>query len=292
MIWLIGNKGMLGTELRLLLEDRGFGFVGTDREVDITSLRDLESFANAQSGRIDWIVNCAAYTNVDKAEDETDLAKKINVDGPRNIGTLARGIGAKVLHISTDYVFDGNGNRPWREDDPTNPAGAYGLTKRDGERALLGENSSSYVVRTAWLYGKHGKNFVHTMLRLMAEKAEIGVVSDQRGTPTWARDLADALVGIITRPEVPFGIYHCTGGGETTWHAFALEIYRLGRELGLLGKDCAIKPLSTDEYPAKVRRPSYSVLDTGKIQRALQIEIPDWRKSLAAFLVSEARSDT
>ncbi len=291
MIWLIGNKGMLGTELRLLLEGRGLDYVGTDSEVDIASPRDLESFASAQSEKIDWIVNCAAYTNVDKAEDETEPARKINADGPRNIGRLAHKIGSKVLHVSTDYVFDGNGTRPWREGDPANPIGVYGLTKRDGERALLEENKPSYIVRTAWLYGKHGKNFVSTMLRLMKEKSEIGVVSDQRGTPTWARDLAEALIAIITTPEVPFGIYHCTGGGETTWHAFAMEIHRLGRELGLLGKDCAIKPLSTDEYPAKVRRPSYSVLDTGKIQRALHIEIPDWKKSLAAFLGIEARSE-
>lgn len=291
MIWLIGSKGMLGTELRLLLEGGGLEYIGTDSEVDIASFRDLEGFAGAQTGRIDWIVNCAAYTNVDKAEDESELARKINADGPRNIGRLAAGIGAKVVHVSTDYVFDGNGKRPWREDDPADPAGAYGRTKREGEKALLEECDESYIVRTAWLYGKYGKNFVATMLRLMREKTEIGVVSDQRGTPTWARDLASALISVMTVPDVPFGIYHYTGGGETTWYDFAVEIHRLGRSLGLLGRDCVINPLSTDEYPAKVRRPAYSVLDTGKARKALRIEIPEWRKSLAAYLEIEARSE-
>ena len=260
MIWLIGNRGMLGTEISLMLEARGLSHTGTDREVDITDSASLDAFASGKN--IGWIINCAAYTAVDKAEDDIALCTALNAEGPANIASTAKKIGAKLIHLSTDYVFNGNGTRPYREDDPTDPTGVYGLTKRDGERRALAENDATWIVRTAWLYGKHGNNFVFTMLRLMKEKETLSVVNDQRGTPTRATDLARTLVSFIEADKagkrVPYGIYHYTNTGEITWYDFARAIYAKGRALGLLEKDCAVKPCTSAEFPAKVRRPPYS----------------------------------
>jgi dTDP-4-dehydrorhamnose reductase len=282
---------MLGTEISLLLEKSGLLFVGTDREVDITDAAALKQFAENQS--IGWIINCAAYTAVDKAEDDAENCRCLNTLGVGNIAACAQNIGARLIHISTDYVFDGQGitakgtdvPRPYREDDATNPIGVYGLTKRDGELAVLENNPRSYIIRTAWLYGRHGNNFVHTMLRLMNERDEIKVVNDQRGSPTWAFDLAVAVLAVIKK-DIPFGIYHFTNEGNITWFDFAREIYRQGRECGRIAKDCAVKPCTSAEYPAKVKRPAYSVLDKSKIKTALGIEVPAWEKSLKEFLKS------
>jgi dTDP-4-dehydrorhamnose reductase len=283
---------MLGTELSMLLEKSGLPFVGTDREVDITGTAALENFTEKQP--VKWIINCAAYTAVDKAEDDVEICRKLNTIGSGNIASSAKNIGAKIIHISTDYVFDGNGItengilRPYREDDTTNPIGVYGLTKRDGELAVLENNPRSYIIRTAWLYGRHGGNFVHTMLRLMNEWDEVKVVDDQRGSPTWTFDLASAVLAFVkivdSGKNVPFGIYNYTNEGNITWFDFAKEIFRQGRECGRIAKDCAVKPCTSAGYPAKVRRPAFSVLDKSKIKAALGIEIPDWEKSLKEFL--------
>lgn len=290
MIWLIGCNGMLGTELSDMFAARGVAFVGTDREVDITDPASLSSFASGKA--IDAIVNCAAYTAVDKAEDDAELCRAINATGPANVASCARSIGASLLHISTDYVFDGNGTRPYREDDPTDPTGVYGLTKRDGEEAALRENPNTWIVRTAWLYGMHGNNFVFTMLKLMGERDAIKVVNDQRGSPTWAYDLCGAICDILEK-KIPYGIYHFTGAGNIVWHDFARAIYQKGRALGLLDRECAVNPCTSAEYPAKVRRPPYSVLDKTKIERSLGRSAPDWETSLDAFLarVKKDRQD-
>jgi dTDP-4-dehydrorhamnose reductase len=282
VIWLIGNKGMLGTELSELLSSEKIGFVGTDRDVSILDPAALAAFAAGK--RIDWIVNCAAYTAVDKAEDEPDLARELNALGPENIGKAARAIGARVLHISTDYVFDGEGKSPYREDDPVAPTGVYGRTKAEGEARLLAACPESVIVRTAWLYGKHGKNFVYTMLRIMRERGKASVVADQRGSPTWAGDLARAVVAVLRAPEPRYGIYHFTGEGETNWHEFAREIERLGREYGLLAEPAEVEPLTSAQYPSKVKRPAYSVLSKEKIKSAYGVEAPEWRSSLRAFM--------
>jgi dTDP-4-dehydrorhamnose reductase len=296
LIWLIGNKGMLGTELSLLLEKSGLLFTGTDREVDITDAAALENFAKTQP--VSCIINCAAYTAVDKAEDDVENCRRLNTLGAANLAACAQSIGARLIHFSTDYVFDGKGMaveemdvpRPYREDDATNPIGVYGLTKRDGELAVLKNNPRSYIIRTAWLYGKHGSNFVHTMLRLMNERDEIKVVNDQRGSPTWTLDLASTILAFIktvnSGKDIPFGIYHYTNEGDITWFEFAKEIFRQGREAGSITKDCAVKPCTSAEYPAKVKRPAYSVLDKSKTKAALGIKIPAWEKSLAEFLKS------
>jgi dTDP-4-dehydrorhamnose reductase len=288
---------MLGTELQAVLEQRRLPLIGTDREVDITSAAALEAFAEKQdpADPVKLIINCAAYTAVDKAEDDRDFCRSLNEDGPANIAQTARKIGAKLIHISTDYVFNGRGIpdaagkiRPYREDDPTDPTGVYGLTKRDGENRILENNPASYIIRTAWLYGKHGNNFVFTMLRLMKERETITVVDDQRGTPTWAFDLANIIAEFVVRSSgveaPPYGIYHYTNEGNISWYDFAGEIFRQGRAMGLLDKDCTVKPCTSDEYPAKVKRPAYSVLDKSKIKAGLGMDIPSWEESLGGFL--------
>jgi len=280
MIWLVGNKGMLGTELSGVFQQRGQAFTGSDREVDMLDPGVLAAFAQGKG--IHWIVNCAAYTAVDKAEDEEPLALRLNAEGPENLARLATTLGARLLHISTDYVFSGDSNRPYREDDPMAPAGAYGRTKAEGERRVMAASASSIIVRTAWLYGKHGPNFVYTMLRLMKERESIGVVSDQSGTPTWAFDLASAVADMIAKPDPKPGIYHYTNDGQTTWYEFAREIHRLGREMGLLERDCAINPLTTAQYPTKASRPAYSVLSKDKI-KSTGIKVPEWKASLKCF---------
>ena len=288
MIWLIGSKGMLGSELSLLLEKFGLPFIGTDREVDITDPPALKNFALAQPG-LDWIINCAAYTAVDKAEDDKENCRLLNTEAPRNIAVQAREIGARLIHLSTDYVFNGQGNKPYTEEDTTAPASVYGLAKRDGEIGILDEHEKSYIIRTAWLYGKYGNNFVHTMLKLMNERDEVNVVNDQRGSPTWTHDLAETIIEIIrfsgNAKTIPYGIYHYTNEGEITWFDFAKEIYRQGRELGCVVKDCAVKPCTSAGFPSKVKRPVYSVLDKTKIQDALKIKIPAWNESLRKFIL-------
>jgi dTDP-4-dehydrorhamnose reductase len=173
--------------------------------------------------------------------------------------------------------------RPYREDDPTSPLGAYGRTKEAGEKRVLAVAPDAIIVRTAWLYGKYGPNFVYTMLRLMKERDSIGVVADQQGSPTWTRDLARAIITILRHEYVPSGIYHYTNEGETTWYDFAREIYRLGRASGILEKECTINPLTTDQYPTKAHRPAYSVLSKEKI-KALGVEVPAWQTSLERFI--------
>lgn len=306
MIWLIGNKGMLGTELSLLFAERGLDFVGTDREIDITDPAALEAFANgkdAEGKRIYWIVNCAGYTAVDKAEDDAETCRRLNVDGPGNIAVLAYKLRTRFIHISTDYVFgtynkplsiETGEKQPYFEDDDTGPIGVYATSKRDGEVRVMENTPGAYVIRTAWLYGKYGNNFVTTMLRLMRERDTISVVNDQRGSPTWAHDLADAVfkiidavehpIGLASPRNVPFGIYHYTNDGDTTWFDFARAIYQKGRELGLLTKDCEVKPCSSAEYPSKVMRPDYSVLDKSRIRNEINILIPKWEESLEQFL--------
>jgi dTDP-4-dehydrorhamnose reductase len=285
MIWLIGNKGMLGTELSLLLEQRNIPFIGTDRELDITNLAALRDFASSHPAN--WIINCAAYTAVDKAEDDEAACRLLNTNGAANIALAAKAQGARLVHISTDYVFDGTGSRPYTEEDTTCPTGVYGRSKRDGDLAVIENNPSSYIIRTAWLYGKHGSNFIHTMLRLIQEREEIKVVNDQYGSPTWAFDLAQIITSLVQQIDgthnIPFGIYHYTGEGSCTWFEFAQAIYEEAKKLNLLAKPCAVKPCTSAEYPAKVKRPAYSVLDKTKIKN-LGIAIPGWKTSLKKYL--------
>jgi dTDP-4-dehydrorhamnose reductase len=277
---------MLGAELSLSLERAGLERVGSDREVDVTDGAALESFAEGKA--IKWMVNCAAYTAVDRAEDEPELCRRLNVDGAAEAARLAERIGAGLVHISTDYVFDGSGTRPYREGDRTNPINVYGMSKYDSELEVLKHCKNSYVMRTAWLYGKYGNNFVHTMIKLMQEQGIISVVNGQQGSPTWAYDLAQIIILLIKKEYkddiIPYGIYHFCNGGAISRYDFTREIYKQSRELGILTKECTINSCATEEYPAKARRPVYSCLDHTKIKTALNIKVPDWNVSLRQFL--------
>jgi len=288
VIWLVGDKGMLGTELAGALAAPGLEFVGTDREVDILDPVALAGFAAGK--KIEWIVNCAAYTAVDRAEDDADLCSKLNAEGPENLARLARKLGAGILHISTDYVFDGSGSAPRSEDDQVSPIGVYGRTKAEGEARVRAACPEHVIVRTAWLYGKHGPNFVYTMLKAMGAKERIGVVADQLGTPTYAKDVAGAIVTILRSSRTEFGTFHYSDLGTTSWFDFAVAIHRLGRESGILERDCAIDALTTAQYPTKARRPAYSVLSKEKIKAAYGLEIPAWEDSLAAFIKEMAKT--
>ena len=285
MIWLIGCKGMLGTEISRQLSENNIEFAGTDIDVDITNPQALADFAKGKE--ISYIINCSAYTAVDKAESDEAFAKKLNEDGPRNIANLANQIHAKMIHISTDYVFDGNGSSPYTEDMPIAPIGVYGKTKAAGERAVSDNLKEHYIIRTAWLYGWAGRNFVYTMIKAMNTHDSVKVVNDQKGSPTFAGDLAGVILKIIKKDDVPYGTYHCTDLGEITWWDFTNEIKKQGVELGLItNKDCVVNPCSTDDYPTPAKRPAYSVLCKDKIQKVLGITLPDWKESLKTFLTS------
>lgn len=291
MIWLVGCNGMLGNEIARQLKENGLEFVGTDREVDFTDLAGVEAFVNGKA--IDFIINCAAYTAVDKAESEPEFAAKLNVTGPLNLAKTANKIGATLIHISTDYVFDGTGDCPRTEDMAIAPIGVYGVTKADGEKAVSENADKFYILRTAWLYGWAGKNFVYTMIRAMNSHDAVKVVNDQKGTPTFAGDLAGVIVKVINKSRsdagIPYGIYHCTDLGEITWWDFTNEIKKQGIETGWInetGKNCVVNPCTTEEYPTPAKRPAYSVLCKDKIQKALGITLPDWKDSLKVYLTS------
>ena len=298
MIWLIGCNGMLGTEVSRQLKENNIDFVGTDREVDFTDSNAVETFAAGKT--IDFIINCAAYTAVDKAESDVELCRKLNVKGPEVIAKFAKKTGAVLLHISTDYVFDGTGNTPRTEDMPIAPIGVYGVTKAEGEKAVSDNTDKYYILRTAWLYGWAGKNFVYTMIKAMNTHDAVKVVNDQKGSPTFAGDLAKVIIQLYANAckgtPVEYGIYHCTDLGEITWWDFTNEIKKQAIEVGYLKPRhselvsesyCVVNPCTTEEYPTPAKRPAYSVLCKDKIQKALGIELPDWKESLAVYLKSD-----
>ena len=266
MYLITGAKGQLGTELSKLLPNAIKSDVDT---LDITDERAVNEFV--KKNKIDTIINCAAYTAVDKAEDNKDLATAINVVGPYNLAKT----GKKIVHISTDYVFDGMGHRPYTSLDKTIPLSVYGKTKLTGEMAVLQNASVPIIIRTAWLYSPYGNNFVKTMRKLGAEKKSINVVADQIGTPTYAGDLAAAIVKILPQMNKQnSGIYHFTNMGVCSWYDFATEIMELS------GLNCVVKPITSLEYPTRATRPFYSVLDKTKIQKTFGLEIDHWKKSL------------
>ena len=266
MYLITGANGQLGTELSKLLPDA----IRTDvDELDITRAHDVDNFVKKY--HIDTVINCAAYTAVDKAESNENLAEKINVVGPRNLAHAAQ----RVIHISTDYVFDGTGYRPYTPDDKTNPISVYGKTKLDGEMAVLYNARIPIIIRTAWLYSPYGNNFVKTMRKLGTEKESINVVADQIGSPTYAGDLADAIVKILPQMNKKNrGIYHFTNMGVCSWYDFATETMELS------GLKCVVNPISSAEYPTPAKRPFYSVLDKSKIKNTFGLEIAHWKQSL------------
>jgi dTDP-4-dehydrorhamnose reductase len=284
MIWVIGAKGMLGSAVCAALKSKAIPYTGTGREVDITQKDALFRFIKSNPG-IGWIVNCAAYTAVEKAEDEPEKCRAINALGAENLAGVAMEEGAGFVHISTDYVFDGTLNRPYREDDAPGPLGVYGKSKLESEERVLLKNKSAYILRTAWLYGEGGANFVRTMLRLANEQKKIRVVADQKGCPTWTRDLAMVISACIEKNgALQPGIYHYTHEGICSWFEFAQKIFEYAAELNLINGIPCLEPCATSEYPSRVRRPACTPLDKQKIKTALNIDIPRWEGRLRLFL--------
>ena len=273
-ILVTGCKGQLGTELQKIASVEHQWFFTDVDTLDICDKAAVEAcFA---TNKIDACINCAAYTAVDKAEDEPELATLINSFAPKVLADACLKHGALLIHISTDYVFGGDANEPYKVDDPINPQSVYGSTKAEGERFIRESGCNHMIVRTAWLYSSVGKNFVKTMLMLGDTKDEINVVADQKGCPTWAHDLAVALVALLNKKgKAPVHeTFHFTNEGQITWHDFATAIMEIG------GKQCKVNPITTDQYPTKAKRPAYSVLDLSKIKEFAGIEIPFWRERL------------
>ena len=270
-ILVTGANGQLGNEMRVLsaAHPKHTYFFTDIAELDITDKAAVSTFV--ADNAIDLIVNCAAYTNVDKAEEDEATAMKINADAVAILGSQ----GVKVIHVSTDYVFSGDEHLPCRESDPVAPRTAYGRTKYEGEKRLLAECPDAVILRTAWLYSEYGNNFVKTMIRLGNEKEQLGVVFDQIGTPTYAADLAAAIFTVIETPVWHPGIYHFTNEGVCSWFDFTLAIHELA---GI--KKCQVRPILSEEYQYKTPRPHYSVLDKSKFKKTFNVTIPHWRDSL------------
>lgn len=273
-ILVTGANGQLGSEFRVLADSfPHYHFLFTaSSEPDISD----ESAVHAifQKNKIDYCINCAAYTAVDKAETEHAAAEKVNSVGPANLAAACKEFGAKLIHISTDYVFNGKARSPYSPEDATDPVNFYGGTKLAGEQKASAANKNIIIIRTAWLYSSFGNNFLKTMARLMKEKSSINVVADQHGIPTYAADLAAAIMQIISSGHFEPGIYHYSNSGPTTWYGFAQEI------ASNLKTACEVRPISTAEYPTPAARPAYSVLDTHKIVSVFGVAIPDWKSSL------------
>ena len=275
-ILVTGANGQLGMEMRILGAVAPNEYIFTDvEELDITDKKAVEDFVCQNNIQI--IVNCAAYTNVDRAEVDEPTAERINAEAVRNLAEAMKKVDGTLFHISTDYVFGGEGNTPRTEEMPLDPLGAYGRTKLHGEQAIAEVGCKAIIIRTAWLYSEFGKNFLLTMLRLTKEKPAINVVFDQVGTPTYAGDLALTIFSIIEGDMYAGneGVYHFSNEGVCSWYDFAQEI-----ATAMGHRECKISPCHSDEFPSKVKRPAYSVLDKSKIKRTFGVEIPHWRESM------------
>lgn len=279
-ILVTGSNGQLGSDLRDISGEYPHTFFFTNREtLDIGDFKSIENFVS--ENEIDVIINAAAYTAVDKAEEEKDVADRINHVAVETLGRIAQAKGIQLIHISTDYVFNGMNYRPYVETDPVEPQGVYGATKLKGEQALQAlELKNSVILRTSWVYSTHGGNFVKTMLRLGKERDVLGVIFDQVGTPTYARDLAKTILDIL--PEIKneeIEIFHYSNEGVVSWYDFAKEIMRMAK------LDCQVNPIETREYPTPAKRPHYSLLNKAKIKERFNITIPYWKDSLDACLI-------
>ncbi|MFZ4724859.1 MAG: dTDP-4-dehydrorhamnose reductase [Paludibacter sp.] len=273
-ILVTGCNGQLGNEMQEAAKRfPSFQYIYTDvAELDICDKNTLDAFVKENGVNI--IVNCAAYTAVDKAEDDIELCYKINRDAVRNIGEVASENNLKVVHVSTDYVFDGTNYLPYTEDLPVCPATVYGKSKLEGEQALMGTCGQVVILRTAWLYSSFGNNFVKTMIKLGTERDSLNVIFDQVGTPTYAADLADAILCLLSNKTFVPGIYHYSDEGVCSWYDFTKTIHRIANVT------CNVQPIETKDYPARTPRPHYSVLNKSKIKSTYNISIPHWEESL------------
>lgn len=278
-ILITGSSGQLGSEIRdlsVFYKEENFIFKDLP-DLDICNFDELHSFIIKNN--VTAVINCAAYTSVDKAEEDDQIAKKVNEEGVSNIVRSLKKVDGKLIHISTDYVFDGNHFLPYKESDSVSPIGVYGKTKRAGELAVLNSDIDSIVIRTSWLYSSYGSNFVKTMLLLGSQKENLEVIFDQMGTPTYARDLAKTCLKILTgansvKISKKGNLYHFSNEGVASWYDFALAIMELGEQ------SCKVKPIQTKDYPTLAKRPHFSVLNKMKIKTDFDIQIPYWRSSL------------
>lgn len=270
-----GAKGQLGTDLMNELEKRGIEGIGVDvQEMDITDAKACRHVIKASGA--DAVIHCAAYTAVDAAEDNIELCRRINGEGTRNVAQACKEADVKLMYISTDYVFDGQGTRPWEPDDERHPLNVYGQTKYEGELAVEELSDKYFIVRIAWVFGVAGKNFIKTMLRLGKERGAVSVVDDQIGSPTYTYDLARLLVDMIQTDK--YGRYHATNEGLCSWYEFAKEIFRQA------GMDVPVTPVSSDAFPAKATRPSNSRLNKEKLSENGFERLPAWQDALGRFL--------
>ena len=283
-VLITGSNGQLGSEIRELSRSYNMvNFIFKDLpDLDICNAGELQNFII--KNKIIAVINCAAYTAVDKAEEDEQIAKKVNSEGVSNIVKALQKVNGKLIHISTDYVFDGDQAIPYKESDPVNPTGVYGETKRAGELAVFNSNIDALVIRTSWLYSAYGNNFVKTMLRLGREKETLDVISDQLGTPTHAKDLAKTCLKILcgdSSENISKNgmLYHYSNEGVTSWYDFAKEIMKLGEV------QCKVYPIETKDYPTLAKRPQYSVLDKSKIKTDFKLEIPYWKDSLKDCMI-------
>lgn len=264
-----GAAGQLGKDVLLELERKNHQAYGLDRQqLDITIEEDVMAYISEV--KPDVILHCAAYTNVDAAEENEDAAYAVNAAGTEYLAKAASQNGAKMLYVSTDYVFDGSANKPYEVDEPTKPLGAYGRTKLAGEQLLQKNLDEFFIVRTAWVFGIHGNNFVKTMLRLGKERGEVGVVHDQVGSPTYTVDLAQLMVELMETDK--YGVYHATNSGICSWYEFAVEIFKQAK------MDVKVNPLTTDQFPRPAARPKYSVLSKKRIEQEGLNPLRDWKK--------------
>ena len=278
-ILVTGAGGQLGSEIRVLSERYPqFDFVFVDKdEMPLDQPEKIGPFI--AEVRPAWCISCGAYTAVDKAETEKDLAFTINGDAAGAIAAACKAIGAKLIHISTDYVFDGDSAIPLKEGDPTGPINVYGASKLKGEQLAVQNNPETAIIRTAWVYSEFGHNFVKTMIRLLKEKPSLTVIDDQIGSPTYAADLAGVILHIITASSFVPGIYHYSNEGRISWYEFALAIKEI------IGSPCPVQPIPTSQYPTPAKRPHYSLLDKRRIKETYGVTIPDWRESLKNCIV-------
>ncbi len=280
-VLITGADGQLGYELQRTVPT-GYECIATDKDsLDITNTDAVNTFI--AKVKPDVIINSAAYTAVDKAEEEKSLAKAINTTGAGNLAQVAKGNNIQFMQISTDFVFDGKGHTPYSVDAPTEPEGMYGITKQDGDalvQSILGDDT--FIIRTSWLYSAHGNNFVKTMLRFMAEREELGIISDQIGTPTWANSLAQAVWKAVENKVT--GTHHWSDAGVASWYDFAYAIMEEGVALGLLDNTITINAITTDDYPTPASRPCYSVMDKTTTWKALDMKSEHWRMALRKMM--------
>jgi dTDP-4-dehydrorhamnose reductase len=274
IILVTGSNGQLGKELQQLAADYpAYRFVFASREdLKLHHFGLVENFFVGLQPQ--YCINCAAYTAVDKAESEQDMAMLVNGEAVGNLAAVCKRFHTKLIHISTDYVFDGESEIPYLPTDQTGPISVYGISKLKGEELCMKENSDAIIIRTAWVYSEFGNNFVKTMMRLMKERPEIKVVNDQIGAPTYAADLAKACLDIIDSGKWQSGIYHYSNTGKISWYDFAVAIKEM------IGSSCIVHPIPTTDYPTPAKRPKFSLLDTSKIISTFNIQIPEWKESL------------